>query len=406
MILAIDQGTTGTTCLVFDGEGRIRGRAYSEFRQHFPRPGWVEHDANEIWEVTKRVASHALADAKADAGEPRRDRDHQPARDRGRLGPARRGEPVHNALVWQDRRTAARCDELREAGHEQLVRERTGLVLDPYFSGDEDRVAAAQRRRGARRGLRHDRLLAGVQAHRPPRHRPLQRLADDAVRHPRAALGSGAVRPARRRPATGCPSRCRRPGSSAPRPSSAARSRSRGSPATSRRRSSARRASGPGMAKNTYGTGSFVLLNAGDRGARAGGGPADDDRLGDRRRGHLRARGRRCSSPAPRCSGCATGSGSSPRRPRPRGWRPRSSPTTTSTSSPRSPGLGSPHWDPYARGTIVGLTRGTTRAHLARAALEAIAYQTVDAVRAQERRRRRAARASCAPTAARSPTGG
>src|SRR4051794_26584287 len=66
MILAIDQGTTGTTCLVFDGEGRIRGRAYSEFAQHFPRPGWVEHDANEIWAVTKRVASHALADAKAD----------------------------------------------------------------------------------------------------------------------------------------------------------------------------------------------------------------------------------------------------------------------------------------------------------------------------------------------------
>ncbi len=68
MILAIDQGTTGTTCLVFDGDGRVRGRAYSEFGQHFPRPGWVEHDANEIWEVTRRVARHALADAKADTG--------------------------------------------------------------------------------------------------------------------------------------------------------------------------------------------------------------------------------------------------------------------------------------------------------------------------------------------------
>ena len=134
MILAIDQGTTGTTCLVFDGDGRIRGRAYSEFRQHFPRPGWVEHDANEIWDVTRRVASHALADAKADPGSLdaigiTNQRETVVAWDPDS------GEPVHNALVWQDRRTAARCDELREEGYEPLVRERTGLVLDPYFSG-------------------------------------------------------------------------------------------------------------------------------------------------------------------------------------------------------------------------------------------------------------------------------
>ena len=133
MILAIDQGTTGTTCLVFDSRGKIRGRAYSEFAQHFPRPGWVEHDATEIWDVTRRVASHALADAKVDG--PALDaigitnqRETVVAWDRAS------GEPVHNALVWQDRRTAARCDELREGGHEDLVRERTGLVLDPYFS--------------------------------------------------------------------------------------------------------------------------------------------------------------------------------------------------------------------------------------------------------------------------------
>ena len=105
MILAIDQGTTGTTCLVFDREGRIRGRAYSEFTQHFPRPGWVEHDAAEIWDVTRRVASHALADAQAD-----------PAslaavgitnqRETVVSWDPKSGEPVHNAIVWQDRRTA------------------------------------------------------------------------------------------------------------------------------------------------------------------------------------------------------------------------------------------------------------------------------------------------------------
>ena len=110
------------------------------------------------------------------------------------------GEPVHHALVWQDRRTAARCDELREAGHEELVRARTGLVIDPYFSGTKIEWLLRERRGRPRRRLRHDRRLACVQAHRPARHRLLERLADDAVRHPPASLGSGALRAARRRP--------------------------------------------------------------------------------------------------------------------------------------------------------------------------------------------------------------
>jgi len=134
MILAIDQGTTGTTCLVFDGDGRPRGRAASEFRQHFPRPGWVEHDANEIWEVTRRVAHEALADANVDGADLAgigitNQRETAVAWDRGS------GEPLHHAIVWQDRRTAGRCDELRAAGHERIFRERTGLLLDAYFSG-------------------------------------------------------------------------------------------------------------------------------------------------------------------------------------------------------------------------------------------------------------------------------
>src|SRR4051795_582453 len=133
MILAIDQGTTGTTCLVFDGEARIAGRAYSEFEQHFPRPGWVEHDANEIWDVTQRVAGEALAAAGIGGADLDAIGITNQRETVGAWDPAT-GEPVHNALVWQDRRTAARCEELREAGHEQLVRERTGLVIDPYFS--------------------------------------------------------------------------------------------------------------------------------------------------------------------------------------------------------------------------------------------------------------------------------
>src|SRR5215217_5231672 len=134
MILGIDQGTTGTKCLVFDLDGRPRGRAYSEFRQHFPRAGWVEHDASEIWEVTRRVGHEALADAGV-AGSDLAGIGITNQRETAVAWDRSSGRPLHRAIVWQDRRTAARCDELRAAGHERLFRERTGLVLDAYFSG-------------------------------------------------------------------------------------------------------------------------------------------------------------------------------------------------------------------------------------------------------------------------------
>src|SRR3954468_5639830 len=133
MLLAIDQGTTGTTCLGFDAEAELLGRAYREFTQHFPKPGWVEHDANEIWDVTHAVAGEALADAGGEPGELQgigitNQRETVVCWD-----PAT-GEPLHRALVWQDRRTAARCEELRERGEEPAVRAQNGPVLDPYFS--------------------------------------------------------------------------------------------------------------------------------------------------------------------------------------------------------------------------------------------------------------------------------
>src|SRR6202165_1570977 len=133
MILAIDQGTTGTTCLVFDEQAEPIGRSYREFTQHFPQPGWVEHDAREIWEVTQAVAAEALADSGVGPGELAAvGMTNQ--RETVCVWDPDTGEPLHNAIVWQDRRTAARCDELRAAGHEPLVRARTGLVLDPHFS--------------------------------------------------------------------------------------------------------------------------------------------------------------------------------------------------------------------------------------------------------------------------------
>ena len=136
MILAIDQGTTGTTCLVFDLEAELIGRAYQEFTQHFPQPGWVEHDMQELWEVTQAVAGQALEDAGLAPGELEavgitNQRETVCVWDRAT------GQPLHRAIVWQDRRTAARCAELREHGLEELIRARTGLVLDPYFSASK-----------------------------------------------------------------------------------------------------------------------------------------------------------------------------------------------------------------------------------------------------------------------------
>lgn len=130
-VLALDQGTTGSTALVVSADGHILARAYSEFAQHFPRPGWVEHDADEIWRTTRRVAREALASARAEVAA---------------IGIANQREtvvlwdpetltPLRRAVVWQDRRSEAICRELKRAGHERMIRRRTGLVLDPYFPG-------------------------------------------------------------------------------------------------------------------------------------------------------------------------------------------------------------------------------------------------------------------------------
>ncbi len=164
MILAIDQGTTGTTCLVFDEGAEPLGSAYREFAQHFPRPGWVEHDANEIWQTTLAVAREALDDAGARAG------------DLTAVGIANQretvcvwdphsGEPLHNAIVWQDRRTAARCRAAARRRPRAARSRRTGLVLDPYFSATKIEWLLRERRRAARasarrpRAVRHGRLL-------------------------------------------------------------------------------------------------------------------------------------------------------------------------------------------------------------------------------------------------------
>jgi glycerol kinase len=390
MILAIDQGTTGTTCLVFDEEARLRSRAYREFRQLFPQPGWVEHDAVEIWDVTRTVAHEALEAAGV------------PAADLTAIGltnqretvvawDERSGAPLHNAIVWQDRRTAARCDSLREQGLEDLVRERTGLVIDPYFSATKiewmlEHVAGL-RERALAGGVRFGTIDAWLAFKLTGRAvtdwsnasrtmlfdiHALQWDPDlcEALGVPSAAL-----------PAT-APS-AHPYGETDPDAFLGARVALAGMAGDQQAALFGQACLEPGLGKNTYGTGSFVLQNAGPQAPAPEAGLLTTIAWGISHKPVY----------ALEASVFVTGAAVQWLRD---GLRIISAPGETEAMArsldsndgvyfvPALTGLGSPHWDPYARGTIVGLTRGSGREHLARAALEAIAYQTVDAVEAME----------------------
>jgi glycerol kinase len=381
LILAIDQGTTGTTCIVFDERGRPVGRAYREFRQHFPRPGWVEHDAAEIWDVTRAVAREALEAAGADGRSLAgigitNQRETVVAWDRDS------GQPLHRAIVWQDRRTARRCDELREEGHEPLVRERTGLVLDPYFSGTkiEWLIREGEVPAGAAFGTIDSWLVFKLTGEHATDLSNASRTLLFDIRERRwdpelcDLLGvdpSSLPEP--------CPSahvfgETSEFGGSVPVAGIAGDQQAAlyGQACLER-----------GLGKNTYGTGSFVLQNAGVELPEPAEGLLTTIAwgVGDRVDYALEA--------AIFVTGAAVQ------------WlrdqlgiirtADETEELARSLNSndgvylvPAFTGLGSPHWDPYARGTLAGLTRGAGRAHLARAALEAMAYQTVDAVRAME----------------------
>ncbi len=133
VVLSIDAGTTGVRTLVVDEHGAVRARAYREFPQHFPQPGWVEHDPLDILDATLTTLGEANA-AAAELGEPVAAVGLTNQRETTVVWDRRSGQPRHRAIVWQDRRTAARCEQLRAEGHEPMIRARTGLVLDPYFS--------------------------------------------------------------------------------------------------------------------------------------------------------------------------------------------------------------------------------------------------------------------------------
>jgi glycerol kinase len=386
-VVGLDQGTTGTTALVFDRRGRLAARAYREFTQHYPRPGWVEHDPEEIWQVTRSVLRMAVRRAGARA------RDVAALgitnqRETTLLWDRRTGRPVHRAIVWQDRRTAERCAALRAQGLEARVRAKTGLVLDPYFSAtklawmlEHVRGAAARAERGALCFGTVDswllwRLTGGAVHATDPTNAARTLLFDIHARawDPELCALFGvpvSVLPAVR-PSSGVFGETTADVLGAPVPVA-------GVAGDQQAALFGQGCVEPGLAKNTYGTGCFLLLYTGER-------PIASERgllttiACDARGGAAYA-----------LEGSVFVAGAAIqwlrdglrliRRAADSERLARSVDSTLGVHLvPAFVGLGAPYWDADARGALLGLTRGVTYAHVVRAALEALAFQTRDVV--------------------------
>jgi glycerol kinase len=390
-LLALDQGTTSSRAIVFAEDGTVRASAQAELTQHFPQPGWVEHDAEEIWSTQLRTATDALRAAGLSA------------RDIAAIGIANQrettvlweratGRPIHRAIVWQDRRTALRCDALKEAGHVDAVRERTGLVIDPYFSATKiewllDHVPGARARAEAGElafGTMDTwlawKLTAGrVHATDPSNasRTSLYNLAtgtwdDDLLaifRVPRALLPE--VRSSSGSFGESVPALF---GASVPIAGIAGDQQAAlfGQACTS-----------PGMAKNTYGTGCFMLMHTGT------------ERIVSHA-GLLTTAAAQINAREFALEGSVFIAGAVVQWLRDGLGIVKSSaeiePLARSVPDaggivmvPAFAGLGAPHWDAFARGAVLGITRGTRAAHFARAALESIAFQSADVLTAMER---------------------
>ncbi len=385
MILAIDQGTTGTTCLVIDQDGRVRGRAGRELRQHFPRPGWVEHDAEEIWELTRSVAREAAREAGTSL-----DRLEgigiTNQRETIVLWDRETGRPVHRALVWQDGRTRDLCRRMKEAGEEEAVRAKTGLVIDPYFSGtklawllDHEVGLRARAEAGELAAGTIDSWLiwkmTGGALHLTDHTNASRTLlydldsagwADgllDTFRVPAAVLPEVRASSERYGVSVGAEFGAELPIAGIAGDQQAALF-GQGCWAA-------------GQGKNTYGTGAFLLMHTGGQRATSASGLLTTAACGPR--------GERAFA----LEGAIFIAGAAVQWLRDAlGAIAEASETEALASEldgndgvylvPAFTGLGAPHWEPRARGTIVGLTRGTGTAHLARAALEAMAYSTCE----------------------------
>ncbi len=386
-ILSIDAGTTGIKVLLVDRRGEVLGNGYREFPQHFPQPGWVEHDPEDWWRATLDAATTALGAAGLEPQDVSavgitNQRETTVIWDRETL------RPVHRAIVWQDRRTAPLCETLKEEGWEERIGERTGLVIDPYFSGTKiawllDNVE----------GLRADaeagsiafgtvdsylvaRLTAG-KVHSTDHTNASRTLLFDIHKldwDQELMLRLG-VPPALLpdvRPSSGDF------GTTDPEAFLGIRAPIAGIAGDQQAALVGQACFEPGDAKNTYGTGSFVLLNTGTEAAAAPGllttiAYSDAEGVRYALEGAIFVTGAAIQWLRDGL-GIIEQAGEA-------GPLAESVPDTGGVYFvPALTGLGAPWWDPYARGTIVGITRGTTRAHLVRAAVEAMAFQTRDVV--------------------------
>ncbi len=390
-ILALDQGTTSSRAIVFDAAGAVRAVAQKEFAQHFPRPGWVEHDPEEIWATQSAVAGEAIARAGIHAGDVAaigitNQRETTVVWDRAS------GRPIYNAIVWQDRRTAAACDALKARGLEARVTEKTGLVLDAYFSGTKlawilDNVPNARRQADAGEilfGTIDTWLtwkLSGGAAHVTDPSNASRTLLYNI----HTGSWDEELLEMLRIPFSVLPKVRASSGTVAETASAifSARIPIAGIAGDQQAALFGQRCIAPGMVKNTYGTGCFMLMHTGTE--------------------PVRSRARLLTTAA-----CQTGgareyalegsvfiAGAVVQWLRDELGIIRSSADVEALAGsvadnggvyfvPAFVGLGSPHWDPYARGAIVGLTRGAGAGHIARAALEAIAYQTADVLVAMQ----------------------
>jgi glycerol kinase len=390
-VLALDQGTTSSRAIVFDQEGRPVSAAQREFRQIFPQPGWVEHDPKEILSSQRDTARQAVRESGISP------KDLMAIgitnqRETTILWDRQTGEPIANAIVWQDRRTAAQCAELKEVGAESLVRERTGLVIDPYFSGTKiawllDNVPGARARaeRGELAFGTVDTWLAwhltGNRTHVTDVSNASRTLLFnihmndwdaellELLRVPRAILPE--VHPSAH--AFGM-----LPASVLGEPLVIG-----GMAGDQQAAMFGQACHRAGMAKNTYGTGCFMLLHTGDKVVQSSSGLIATACAQTRGKefaleGSVFVAGAvvqwlrdgleffKSSSEIERLAASVLDSGDV-------------------YVVPAFTGLGAPYWDPNARGSISGLTRGTTRAHIARAALESIAFQSAELLEAMQK---------------------
>lgn len=381
VVLAIDAGTTGVRTVAVDEQGRPGTIAYRELPQHFPRPGWVEHDATEIWDAVSATLHDVVATL---AGE------HVAAigvtnqRETAVVWDRATGGPLHRAIVWQDRRTAGRCDELRAAGVEPLVRERTGLVLDPYFSATKLEWLLTDGGVAVTPALAFGtvdswvlwNLTGGVHATEPSNASRTMLYDLDALAWSEELLDRFGV------PRSCLPElapSCGRFGVTVPERAAGLRVPVSGIAGDQQAALFGQACFAPGMCKNTYGTGSFVLVNVGGSHPPPVAGLLTTvawtyaDSVTYALEGSVFVTGAALQWLRDGLGIIGDASDAGPLA--------ASVPHTDGVVFvPAFTGLGSPYWDPCARGALLGLTRGTTRAHVVRAAVEAMAWQTADVV--------------------------